>query len=252
MYSMKELAEKDLFSLFEKISKQGYQAIELVGYYMYTPKQIREELKRHKLEVPSVHVPIRLYDKSYLEKDFEKSAQFIEEVGAHYMVIPWIPISEKLKQVEIDYLENIIGEFGRIAKKHSLQLVLHNYSREFKRYEDGFVIDEILSKFKEDELQLELDFGALYIAGLDPFEIYRKYEQRTPLIHLRDITYFRKDCLLGEGLIDYKEHLYKMPQLDNKILYIEQQFDKQHELENTMLNFAFVKAQLEKISSVPQ
>jgi|GEM_PF-1557121 len=246
MYSMKRLAEYDMTKTLEDVAKIGYQAVELVGYYTYTPQQIRRNVKRFNLKIPSVHVPLRIYDEEKIMVDFEKSAEFAAEIGAKFIVIPWLPISEKFKENEVQYLVHLIGSCISIAKKNDLQLVLHNYSREFKKINGEFVIEELIGPFDKEQLQLELDFGSIYMSGIDPFKIYREYEDRSPLIHLRDVTYGRRDCNLGQGKIDYVGQLHQLPNLDNKILLVEQQFEKMHGLEHARDNFEFIKQQLQK------
>ncbi|MCR8659735.1 sugar phosphate isomerase/epimerase family protein [Paenibacillus endoradicis] len=246
MYSMKRLAEYDMTKTFEDIAKIGYQAVELVGYYTYNPQQMRRNVKRFNLKVPSIHVPLRIYDEEKIMVDFEKSAEFAAEIGAKYIVIPWLPISEKFKETEIQYLVHLIGSCISISRKNGLQLVLHNYSREFKTINDEFVLEDLIGPFDKEQLQLELDFGTIYLSGIDPFKIYREYEDRTPLIHLRDITYGRRDCNLGQGKIDYAGQLHRLPHLDDKILYVEQQLDRQNGLEHARKNFEFVKEQIQR------
>lgn len=244
MYSVRRLAEYDLMRTLEKIANIGYQALELTGYYTYNPQQIRRIAKRFNLKIPSVHVPLRIYDEEKMVDDFERSAEFSAELGAKYVVIPWLPISEKFKYHEIQYLVHLIGQCISAAKKNGLQLVFHNYSREFKLINGQFVLEQLLGPFDKDQLQLELDFGSVYVSGLDPFQIYRDYEERVPLIHLRDVTYGRKDCNLGTGKIDYVGQLHRLPHLDGKILYVDQQFDNEHELEHALHNYKFIKEQL--------
>ncbi|URN95496.1 MAG: sugar phosphate isomerase/epimerase [Candidatus Pristimantibacillus lignocellulolyticus] len=252
MYSMIRLAEYDMTKTLEDIAKIGYQAVELVGYYTYTPQQIRRNAKRFNLKIPSVHVPLRIYDEEKIMVDYEKSAEFAAEIGAKYIVIPWLPISEKFKENEVQYLVHLIGSCISVAKKNGLQLVLHNYSREFKLIDGEFVLKELIGPFDKDQLKLELDFGTIYISGIDPFKIYREYEDRSPLIHLRDVTIGRRDCKLGQGKIDYVNQLHQLPHLDNKILYVEQQFDKNHGLEHARDNFEFVKEQIQRRQSPKQ
>ena len=246
MYSVRQIAEYDLVKTLEEIANIGYQAVEWTGYYTYSAQQIRRNVKRLNLVIPSVHVPLRIYDEEKIIEDFEKSAEYAAEVGAKYVVIPWLPISEKFKESEMQYLIHLIGTCISVAKKNGLQLVLHNYSREFKKINGEFILEQLIGPFGKDQLQLELDLGSVYISGLDPFQIYRDYEERSPLIHLRDVTYGRKDCNLGEGKIDYAGQLHRLPHLEEKILYIDQQFDNDHELEHARHNYQFVKEQLEK------
>lgn len=246
MYSMKKLAEFDLLTVLEDVKHMGYDAVELIGYYTYKPQQIRKKAKKIQLSIPSVHVPLRIYDEQKMIKDFERSAKIVSELGATYIVIPWIPISEKLKEDELKYLVHVLGTCVSTAQKQKLQLVLHHYTREFKKYNETFVLDELLSRFTKDDLLLQLDTGSLYISGLDPFEICKQYDERTPLIHLRDITYGRKDCCLGQGEVEFKDNLTRLPNLDKKILFVEQQYDKLHGEEFARKNITYVRKLLEE------
>lgn len=57
---------------------------------------------------------------------------------------------------------------------------------------------------------------------------------------MRNVTRGRKDCLLEQGEIDFAKHLSKMSKLENKILYIEQQYHEEKAIEDAKKNFEFV------------
>lgn len=111
------------------------------------------------------------------------------------------------------------------------------------------IIDYLLEPYSYDQVQLELDLYSIYISGLNPFEIYERYEQRTAFVHLRNVKEGRKECLLKEGVIDYKYHLNKMTNIHSKMLYIEQQSGEEKQLEFAQQNYSFI-AELLKQSNV--
>lgn len=253
MYSLKHLAEKDLVKTLTDVKKIGYSTIDLVAYYTFKPSTIRTIAKRLGLQIPSVHVAIPVYDEQKIEKEFERLAKLVSETGSHYIVVPWLPIRETLKQHELQFLQHLLNSMVKITEQQKLQLVLHNFSREFDKSvddqdqeEDCFVLDKLLEPFDKQQIQLELGFSDLYLAGLNPFEIYERYEARTPFVHLRTITRGRKDCLLEHGEIDYRKHLTSMTNLESKVLYIEQQSHTGKTMEDAEKNFQYITQLLQE------
>src|SRR5690606_10507438 len=246
MYSVKHVAEDDLVHTLKKIREIGYQSIELIGYYTYKPSMLRRMLKRLDLKVPSVHVPLRIYDEKMIEKDFGRSAKFVSETGASYIVVPWLPIREDIKEHEVIFFQQLLERLVKIAEEQKLQLVLHNFTREFVEIsKEQYIMDQIIEKLSEDQLKLELDFSKIFLSGLDPREIYHRYESRTPFLHIRTMTEGRKDCLLEDGVIDYKKLLPSLKNLDSKVMYIEQQVHKNKALEDAEKNFQYLSQLLE-------
>lgn len=241
MYSVKHIAEDDLIATLKMIKKIGYQSIELVGYYTYKPVVLRRILKKLGLKVPSIHVPLRIYDEQFIEKDFERSAKFVSEAGAKYIVIPWLPIRENIKGHEMNFLQQLLESLVKIAKEQKLQLVLHNFTREFVEVsKDQYLLDQLMENLSEQQLMLELDISKIYISGLDPKKIYDRYESRTPFLHIRTVKEGREDCLLEEGVIDFKKLLPSMNNLQSKVMYIEQQVHTEKALEDAEKNFQYI------------
>lgn len=253
MYSIKHQAERDLVKAMQQIKDIGYDCIELVGYYTFKPDAIRRLAKRIGLKIHSVHMPVRIYDEQKIEKSFERSVKTVSETGCKYIVVPWMPIRESLKSYEMNFLHELLEKLVLCTKQQNLQLVMHNYSREFYKITTGnkqdqheYLLDQLLAPFDEQQIQMELDFYAIYLAGINPFEIYERYQSRIPFIHLRNVTEGRKDCLLEQGEIDFAKHLRGMSNLEQKIIYIEQQHHKEKAIEDAQKNFAYISQLLQQ------
>lgn len=241
MYSVKHIAEDDLIDTLKKIKSIGFRSIELVGYYTFKPVVLRRITKKLGLKVPSIHVPLRIYDEQFIEKDFERSAKLVAEAGSKYIVIPWLPIREEIKEYEVNFLQQLLQSLVKIAEKQKLQLVLHNFSREFVKVKnDYYLLDQLMENLNEQQLQLQLDISKIYISGIDPKKIYDRYESRTPFLHMRTVKEGRTDCLLEEGAIDFKKLLPSLNNLSSKVMYIEQQVQKDKSLVNAEKNFHYI------------
>lgn len=252
MYSVKHVAEDDLIDTLKRIKKIGYQSIELVGYYTYKPAQLRKMTKKIGLKVPSIHVPLRIYDEQFIEKDFKGSAKFVSEAGAKYIVIPWLPIREDIKSHEMHFLHQLLESLVKIAEEQKLKLVLHNFTREFVQVsKDKYLIDQIIENIDEQQLLFELDVSKVYISGLDPAKIYNHYESRTSFLHIRNVTEGRKDCLLEEGCIDFKKMLPNLSNLRSKTMYIEQQVHVDKALDDAEKNFQYISQILQSEAAAP-
>jgi sugar phosphate isomerase/epimerase len=57
VYSVREVAEKDLKQTLQEIKNMGYDGVELAGLYGHTPEEVRDYLKEIGLVPISAHVP---------------------------------------------------------------------------------------------------------------------------------------------------------------------------------------------------
>jgi sugar phosphate isomerase/epimerase len=111
---------------------------------------------------------------------------------------------------------------GRIAAKFGIKLFVHNHTGEFERLADSDQTEfEILVNETDPNLvTMQLDIGWVYVAGVDPVELFNRYPGRYELWHVKDVFGLntvnpklspneRQSSLafgpIGTGHIDYKK-----------------------------------------------
>ncbi|MBQ9761385.1 MAG: sugar phosphate isomerase/epimerase [Clostridia bacterium] len=75
---------------------------------------------------------------------------------------------------------------GGVAKKLGLTMLYHNHDFEFIKIDGKYILDLIYDSIPADLLQTELDTCWVNICGENPAEYLLKYENRSPIVHLKD------------------------------------------------------------------
>lgn len=98
-----------------------------------------------------------------------------------------------------------LNTIGKRCKESGLQLVFHNHDLEFVQLEGGETAFDIIMKNTDAELvQVELDIYWTTKGGGDPVEVLKKYSNRIPLLHMKDMS-VNDDSFtcVGEGRLDF-------------------------------------------------
>jgi len=78
---------------------------------------------------------------------------------------------------------------GRIAQKFGMKMLVHNHTGEFERLADSPRTSyEVLIEETDPALvTMQVDIGWVYIAGVNPIELFKKYPGRFELWHIKDV-----------------------------------------------------------------
>ncbi|HZK79506.1 MAG TPA: TIM barrel protein, partial [Humisphaera sp.] len=125
------------------------------------------------------------------------------------------------------------NEWGKKLADAGLHFAYHPHGYEFRPYQDGTVFDLMVSLTKPEYANFELDVFWAYDAGADPVKLMRKYPNRFPLLHLKDMDKSVKvpnttghespenDVALGLGQVDMAGIVREGQTIGVKHYYIE-------------------------------
>ncbi|HXJ39922.1 MAG TPA: sugar phosphate isomerase/epimerase [Bryobacteraceae bacterium] len=258
LYTVRDVLANDFEGVLAKLAEIGYKEIEPAsGYNNMDPKSFRALLDRYGMTMPSTHSNYPAGTGVELEKQLE--AQQVMGIkyteirsgagsagrggsgpgrslppGAYYnpgtntvrnsftemeVFGPYQPpvTLEASKKRAADLNAN-----GRIAGKFGIKLFVHNHTGEFERLSDSdkTEFDILLAETDAELVTMQLDIGWVYVAGLDPLELFRKNPGRFELWHIKDVFGLktvnpklspneRQSSLafgpVGTGHIDYKK-----------------------------------------------
>ena len=181
LYSAREEAAKDLYSVLKQLKEMGYDGVEFAGFYGYTPEKISCLLKETGLIAISSHVPYaKMVDDMY--------AVISEhlKIGCKYIVVPYL--EDGLRPGQAGFAEVIrnIYRFGMLCKEAGITLLYHNHDFEFSRVSDMYGLDFLYSSIPADILSTEIDTCWVKYSGIDPTAYILQYSGRAPIIHLKD------------------------------------------------------------------
>ncbi len=183
MFTLRNESEQDFLGALKKVASLGYQGVELAGYYGFSANELKEVLHNLGLKAASSHVPLTV-----LEKELDQVIEYQKTIGSKNIVCPFLPPEKRSKE---DYynLINILNETGQKCDEEGITLSYHNHDFELQPLDDGQKpLELLLKETNPDWVKAELDVYWLTKAGENPVEWMKRYQHRTALIHLKDMT----------------------------------------------------------------
>ena len=179
LYSVRDDMKQDMRKTLQEVKDMGYDCVEFAGYFDKSAEEIKTMLDEIGLECVSVHQTHGVY-----VEDFEYNAKFIKTLGAKYSAIPWMNKDEIVTEKFISEVK----EVGEKLSKEGITLLYHNHDFEFAKTGDQFILDWIYASVDASILQTEVDTCWVRYAGYDPADYIRKYNGRSPIVHLKDFV----------------------------------------------------------------
>jgi sugar phosphate isomerase/epimerase len=80
------------------------------------------------------------------------------------------------------------NKYGAIAKKFGMKILVHNHAVEFERLQDSdrTQYDVLLAETDPALVAMQMDIGWVFVAGQDPFRLFREHPGRFELWHVKD------------------------------------------------------------------
>jgi len=138
--------------------------------------------------------------------EVNKTLDELNELDLKYAVIywPWLgggPFKLEDCKISSEMLNNI----GEACKKQGLILCWHNHNKEFVAMEEGLPFDYLMNHTDKNLVKCELDIYWTKKGGADPVNILKKYKDRYPILHMKDMAAGREQDFAcpGSGIIDF-------------------------------------------------
>ena len=225
LYTVRQVAEKNLPETLKKIRGIGYDEVETYGgSYMYPAAQLKYMIEQAGLRAPSGH-----FDYNTLLEQLP----YANQMGLQWVVCPMIPHSMWTLE-GFHAAAKQFNEFGRRAKDLGMRFAFHNHDYEFANYGGGKTGYEVLVAETDPELVFfELDCYWAVQAGHDPLTMLKKMGRRIRMLHLKDrkpgfaVSYNMGPSSahflpVGKGSIDWKPILAEAERLEMTQYFVEQ------------------------------
>ena len=229
LYSLRNECEKDFTGTLKKVADLGFDGVELAGYGGLSVGELKAVLDDLGLQAASNHVQL-----ARLESEPEQVIREQKELGCSHIVCPVLP---RDRQTRADYekLIQTLNEVGEMSEKEGITLSYHNHDFELIPFEDGVVpLEYIMEQSNPDWVKAEFDVYWLKKAGEDPVKWLKKYQERTPLVHLKDMTTDGEEFFaeLGTGGVDIEAVLAQTSSVPVEWWIIEQDQSRKTPLES--------------------
>lgn len=226
LYTLREELNKDFLGTLKKVKEIGYDGVEFAGFGGYEAAELKKYLEDINLKVISAHIGLE-----ELKANLDEVIKFNLELGNKYIVCPWA----NYESIE-DFIEmsGVLEDIGERLNKVGLKLCYHNHAQEFQKFQEGYGLDIIYGKVSEQFLSTEIDTYWVAYAGINPVEYIKKYKNRTPLVHIKDMEEggTKSFTEIGNGILDIKSIVKQVEKNGAEWIIVEQDLCKRAALES--------------------
>ncbi len=239
LYTVRDETARDFAETIAHVAKIGYAGVELAGYgSAQTALAAKQILDDNNLFACGAHVPLEA-----MEKDLGKVVEEAQILGYEYVSVPYLGENRRQGLGAYQDLGQELNTIGQTLKDAGIQLCYHNHDFEFDTFGgDTFAFDALFASANPDLLMVEMDTFWVKKAGQDPAAYVRKYKNRIPLVHLKDMTPEGQFAEVGEGTVDYNALLAACEASGVRFYIVEQDKTFNHApLESIQISFDNLK-----------
>ncbi|MDP4133498.1 MAG: sugar phosphate isomerase/epimerase [Bacillota bacterium] len=184
LYSIRDFMEKDMDETLKQVKEIGYDYVEFAGFFGKSAEEVKALLKKHGLEVASVHQGLQ----PFLEGG-NAIIDYLAELGTKYCAIPWYERAKLEKGTPVwDETTKNFTAYGKALKDKGIKMLYHNHDFEMDVIDGKCILDWIYESISADLLEPQFDTCWVRYGGYDPVEYIEKYKGRVEIIHLKDFT----------------------------------------------------------------
>jgi sugar phosphate isomerase/epimerase len=178
LYSVRDVAPKDLPGTLAKIKSFGYDGVEFAGYYGKSASELRQLLDANGLKCCGTHTGLD----SIRGDALKATAEFHQTLGNGFLIVPGLPRQDKA-QGWAD-LGKQFSEIAVRAKELGMVVGYHAHGGDFAPVE-GQVPWVVFFDNASPEVAMQLDTGNCLGGGGDPVAMLKRYPGRSRTIHLK-------------------------------------------------------------------
>lgn len=183
LYSLRREMSKNVPAALEMARQFGFTDVEVPQFYGLTAPQFRKELDRVSLTCSAM-----VADEDLLKSGVQQAIDDAHTLGARYVIYPWIPHAGKVLTANESLAAiHSFNQRGAEFKKAGLSFCYHPHGYEFSRSPEGTLLDTIIQQTDRDVVNYQMDVFWIAWPGQSPVAYLKKYPDRFPLIHLKDL-----------------------------------------------------------------
>lgn len=239
LYTLRDQARRDLERTLADISVVGFGDVELLGSFDnfgMPPARLRQVLDRHGLRAPSTHVSGNALD------DLDRQLDDAATLGHQYVVVASLAIRGNPTLDDYRRWADRLNDAGRRARERGVWIGFHNHASDLAPIDGTVPYDLLIERTDPAMVRHQLDTGNTAMAGRDPLEYVRRYGARYWLFHIKDVPRLggTTDTELGKGVIDFRRLLGSIDDIDEKLLFVEQETYPGDPLDSVRRDYAYI------------
>jgi sugar phosphate isomerase/epimerase len=199
LYSLRDVAVKDLSGTLEAVAKMGFQGVEFAGYYGQTAEALRKMLDLNGLRCCGTHTHL-----DTLRGDAWKgTVEFNKTLGNKFLVVPALPHANMGSIAALMDTAKLLTDLAEQTQALGMRVGYHSHAQDFKLLADRVPWEVLFTNAGPDVL-MQLDTGNCLVGGGDPVATLEKFPHRSATIHLKEHS-DSKGAVIGEGDVPWKE-----------------------------------------------
>ncbi|HJN15243.1 MAG TPA: sugar phosphate isomerase/epimerase, partial [Armatimonadota bacterium] len=201
LYSVRDIAAKDLPGVLKSIAKMGYEGVEFAGYYGHSAEDLKLMLDDNGLVAAGAHVGI-----DTLTGDrFIESLKFHRKIGNRFPIVPGLPGNYTNTPDAWKSTADLFNAIAATLKQFGMRTGYHNHTHEFHAFDNGEVPWDIFFGNTVDDVIMQFDTGNAMHADAGALPFLEKYPGRAASIHCKEFSTTNDKALLGEGEVPWKD-----------------------------------------------
>jgi sugar phosphate isomerase/epimerase len=237
LYTLREECAKDFIGTLKKVADLGYEGVEFAGFGGLEAKELKRVLEDIGLKAASSHIALEV-----LKQQLSDVIRYQQQIESRHIVCPFLEPSER---TEAGYgkLIDILNEIGKVCHSEGMTFSYHHHDFELEPLENGRIpLEWILNETNPEWVKVEFDIYWLKKAGEEPLDWLRRYQGRTPLVHLKDMTTDSEQFFaeLGTGGIDIASVLSFGKDSDIEWWIVEQDQSRRSPLDSVSMSLRYL------------
>lgn len=220
LWTLKELIKEHLPETLEKLAAIGYRSIEPYGFdgnfYGIPAKEFRELCSGFGLGVHSTHTAVTQQNAIFYA---EKAA----EAGLEYLVLPSMMGRPEATPDDFRRTAEEMNRIGKICNEYGIRFAYHNHDFEFRILDSQLPYDILLNETDPELVYFQPDIYWFHKAGHHPVQYFQNHPGRFPVWHLKDLGTDRQSCIIGNGIIDFKNLMTHAAKAGLHRIFVEQE-----------------------------
>ena len=201
LWSVRDIIGTNLQGTLEALSLMGFTGIEPYGYngrfYGIPAREFKTLCDDLGLEIYGTHTSVSI-------DNIREYAETAASIGMSFLVLPSFGARPTATPDDFRVAAEEMNRMGEVCNELGLRFAYHNHDFELRKIGEELPYDILLNETEAGLVSFQADTYFFAKVGLDPIPFFAKYPGRFSMLHVKDIDFAGKSCIIGNGVIDFK------------------------------------------------
>lgn len=217
--------KEDLANTLKRLKDIGYKAVQMCDFHTQT--DIPVETTRALLDQNELYCCATQENLVDYNDHFEKTVEKLGVYGCNATFLANPRLKEYFCADGVKRLADELNGIGKRLKEHGIQFGYHNHHREFERFLNKTMLEELIDNTDPEYVCFELDLCWVQRGGGSPVKWINKLAGRMPVVHFKDFSIVDSELVaseVGEGNLDWEGILAACEDTNVRWYVVEQDF----------------------------